>query len=287
MTGQVRNRVPGLVALALPLSLSIALSGCITRTVTAPVYLEGGIEVRLRSRISHGESVSQGFEHPAIISTQRLARILGAIEVDTGEGRDRQRTGIMAYSMLVPVSEGLSRALEEANPGQEVVVMAVRKDRRRVALFHKKYLTSFVAYVKQGDLYIHLSRINWEVPKGKEDKLPVPRIGDKEMSFRVVPVRAMQRHGAQTVAARWRDKRFSKPMGRRPSDPSQVRRRTILEDSRLPIEELDDSLTLEQTRELPEETLRLLEELQIARENGEITEDEYRRKRDDLLGIEQ
>ena len=107
------------------------------------------------------------------------------------------------------------------------------------------------------------------------------------MTFRVVPVRGMQRQGAQTVAARWRDRRFGESLGRRPEDPSQVRRRTILEDSRLPVEEMDDTLTIEQMRELPEETVRLLEELQIARENGEITEDEYRRKRDDLLGVEQ
>ena len=109
-------------------------------------------------------------------------------------------------------------------------------------------------------------------------------MGDEVMAFRIIPARGMQRHGGQAVSARWRDRRFGQQMGRRPADPGKVRRRTIIGESRLPVEELDETLTIEQMRELPPETVRLLEELQIARENGEITEDEYRRKRDDLIG---
>ncbi len=189
----------------------------------------------------------------------------------------------MAYSLLTPVAVGLSRALEQANDGQEVVVMAVRKERRTIALFHKLYLTSFVAYVKDGELAIHLSRVNSEIPKNQEDKLPEPRIDDKGKDFRVVPIRGMRRMGTHAISARFRDPRFASQIGRRPSDPSKVRRRTILMDSRLPVEELDRELTPEQVESLSPRALQALADLQISRENGEITEDQYRNARDELL----
>lgn len=270
-------------ALVLASLLAFALSGCITHRVVEDVSSAKGLTIQLRGIKKGGEYISQGYEHPAIISPLRLARILAAIEVETGKGDDRVRTGIMAYSQFQPVSRGLAEALEKANPGQEVAVTAVLK-RRRLGVFHKKSLSSFVAYVKDGELSVHLSRVNWEVPKGREKNLPVPRIGDEVMPFRVVPVRGMRRQGPQTIAARWRDPSFGQTArGRRPSNRDQVRRRTILMDERLPPGERDSGLSAAQIESLSEEQIRKLEQLQDQRENGEITEDEYLRGRDDLL----
>ena len=107
---------------------------------------------------------------------------------------------------------------------------------------------------------------------------------DEVMPFRVVPVRGMRRQGPQTIAARWRDPSFGQTAGgRRPSNLDQVRRRTILMDERLPPGERDSGLSAAQIESLSEEQIRKLEQLQDQRENGEITEDEYLRGRDDLL----
>lgn len=271
-------------SLVVALVAVLLASACITHTSIDPVYQDGNVTINLRGRVKSGEVISRGFEQPAIIAPQRLARVLSAIEVETGDGDDRERTAIMAFSLLSPVSQGLSKALEQAGPGQEVVVMAVRKQRRTVALFHKKFLTSFIAYVKNEELNIHLSRVNWEVPKNQEDDLPIPRLGDQRGDFRTVPIRGMRRLGPQTIAARWRDPIFEARLVRLPSDPSKVRTRTILMESRLPVEELDSDVTPEELENLTQGQRQALEDLQISRENGEITEDEYVRARDDLLG---
>jgi hypothetical protein len=268
---------PVLVAL-----LALGLSGCVSHRVVEEVYSAKGLTVELRGVKKSGQFVSQGYEHPAIISPLRLARILAAIEVDTGEGDKLERTGIMPYSLFQPVAKALALALEQANDGQEIAVTAVLRY-RRLGIFHKKYLSSFVTYVKDGELSIHLSRVNWEVPKGREKDLPTPRIGDEVMPFRVVPVRGMRRQGPQVIAARWRDPAFGQTAGKRPSDPTKVRRRTILMDERLPVNERDTGLSEEQLEGLSEQQIQALERLQDQRENGEITEDEYLRARDDIV----
>ena len=271
------------LALLLAPLVALALSGCFTHRVVEDVHSTRGLTIQLRGEKKGGEFISRGYEHPSIISPLRISRILAAIEVETGQGDERQRSGIMAYSMFQPVARGLADALEKANPGQEIAVSAVQKH-RRLGIFHKKTLTSFVTYVKDGELSVHLSRVNWEIPKGKEKKLPTPRIGDDVMPFRVVPVRGMRRQGPQVIAARWRDDAFGKTAsGSRPSDPDKVRRRTILLDERLPPDEMDAGLSAAQVEALSEAELEALQKLQDQRASGEITEDEYLRARDDLV----
>jgi len=262
--------------------LALLPSGCITYQLTDDIYDVDGISVKLRGDKKGREWVSRGYEHPTIISPLRLARILAAVEIEISDGDEIVRTGILPYSLFQPVAVALAEALEAANPAQEIVVVAVLKE-RRLGLFHKKQLTSFIVYAKDKELSIHLSRVNWEVPKGKEDKLPTPRIGDQVMSFRVVPVRGMRRQGAQAIAARWRDPAFAKTATMSKPGGDGVRRRTILMDDRLPVGERDGQLTPEQLEGLSSEQVEKLQRLQDQRENGEITEDQYLRARDDLL----
>jgi hypothetical protein len=78
---------------------------------------------------------------------------------------------------LIQVAEGVSKALAAADPNQEVVVMIIR-DTANWGVFDHDFLTSFIAYVKDERLYVHMSRHDWEIPKTRDERLPEPRIGD-------------------------------------------------------------------------------------------------------------
>ena len=134
----------------------------------------------------------------------------------------------------------MTNAFVKADSNQEVVVIAVRKQ-DRLALFHKKYLTTLIAFFRADRLYIHLSRVEWEIAKNRKNKvLPQPERGEKQMAFRAVPGRKMTQAGSQGVAVRWRDNLFSAPV-RTASEAGGARReRTILLESPIPTEELDD-----------------------------------------------
>ena len=70
----------------------------------------------------------------------------------------------------------LAEAFAEVKPDQELGVVIARKQ-RRLGIFHRKYLTSFITWMRDDGLYIDFSRVEWEVPKNKEDDLPQPRRG--------------------------------------------------------------------------------------------------------------
>ena len=55
----------------------------------------------------------------------------------------------MQTDALYTVAEGLSKALAAADPNQEVVVMMIR-DTKRWGIFDHDFLTSFVAYARDG-----------------------------------------------------------------------------------------------------------------------------------------
>ena len=56
-------------------------------------------------------------------------------------------------------SATLSKALAKADPSQEVVVQALRRE-RRLGLFTQAFTTSFVAFVGERSAHLQLSRID-------------------------------------------------------------------------------------------------------------------------------
>jgi len=152
----LRVVLAGLVACA-----ALFAAGCAGRTVQEKVWDRDAVQVFLRKRIEKGVVVDRGFQHPSAVSEQRLSHVLGALEIETPakDGKLRERRRAIHPEMLMPIAKGLSAALEKADETQEVAVLAVRKE-RRLGLFHKLYLTSFVAWVKNDRLYVHLSRVD-------------------------------------------------------------------------------------------------------------------------------
>jgi len=275
-------------ALACLLALAVAFAaGCgTTRVVRTPVYEKDRIEAFLRGYEQGGQAVARGFAHPAVVAPVRLAHILAFVDVEMLVGKERRRLPAVDPGAVYEVAEALSAALEQADPSQEVVVRAVRQE-RSLGIFHKQFLTSFVAYVKGDLLTLHFGHVDWEVPKmgaGTRDELPEPKEGVRVMDFRVVPDSALVALGPQSVGAEWRSERFREPERIQVTPGGQVLRRTILLESAP--EEGGGASPAEEPlpQNLSPETLRALAELEEQRRAGQLSEAEYQSRRRALLG---
>jgi hypothetical protein len=262
--------------------VALAAAGCITRPVREDAFREGTIEVFLRSDKRWMSVVEKGYEHPVTIAPVRMAHILSRIDMREGVGKSNERLPAIPTEMLFSIAEGVSTAFGKADSNQEVVVMAIRRF-KRLHVFERKYLTSFLAYVRDERLYIHMSRSEWEIPQRRQDKPPEPQIGDHPMKFRLYAGTAMTLVNPQAVAVEWRDPVFSRPTRTKVLPTGDVVRKTILMES--PVEEwakeepedgsLPDNLSPDQ--------LRALADLEEERQQGRITEADYRARRRKIL----
>lgn len=267
--------------------LLLAASGCsTTRVVRTPVYQKDRVEAFLRSYQRGGEAVARGFAHPAVIAPVRLAHILSFVDVEMLVGKQRSRVAAVDPGTLYAVADALSAALEKADPSQEVVVRALRQE-RSLGIFHKEFLTSFVAYVKGDLLTFYFGYVDWEVPKmgagAKQEDLPEPKEGVRAMDFRIVPDSALVSLGPQSAGADWRSDRFREPERIQVTPGGQVLRRTILLESAP-----EETGGAPPSEELPLEglspdTLRALADLEERRRAGELSEAEYQTRRRQLL----
>jgi hypothetical protein len=268
------------IALAAFLSWVCALTGCAT---TKSVFERGGTTVKLASK--RGEKL--GLNHPIIIAPVRLSHILSRIDVRLSAKEGQQRTPAIPLQTLELIADGLTTGLREAGPDQRVVVYSIRR-KKSLKIFDHKYLTSFIAYVKGENLFVHLSRTDWEIPPRREDKLPEPKIGKFPSRFRIIPGTAMNFVDEQTVAIAWRDPIFSRPTRTRVSPSGKLIRRTILMES--PEEAEPSAPAASQSMSIPPGTspgaLRALADLEEQRQRGEINELEYTKKRREILAAD-
>ncbi len=274
----------GAAAAALLSALAIAIAGCATRSLTEKVYDEERVTVALRGETQRGSPVDRGFGHPAAISAVRLAHILSRIDLRTkGKSGDERRSAIPTGS-LYQIAEGLSLALGKADSSQEIVVNAIRKE-KRFGIFDRDYLTSLVAYVRGAQLYLHLTRSDWKIPKKRKERLPQPQVGEHPMKFRVVPSPGMAIVDSQSVAVDWRGEVFARPSRARVTPDGKVVRRTILLESNSKQRAVErDSSPLPPG--LSATSLRRLADLEEQRGKGQIGESEYRSRRDEILRSE-
>lgn len=238
--------------------------------------------VVLRAELQGGEPLDRGFQHPATISGVRIAHMLAQIDVrmDEGDEAPSERRPAIPTELVYPLGELLAQALAKADSSQEVVVQALRRE-RRLGLFTQTFATSFVAFVGPDDLlHLQLARLDWPVPKGEEDQLREPVRGREVMAFRVLASESVDPTGHQSVAVHWRDERFRNPTTVRVGPRGKVTRRTVLMEEETPAQE-----PVPAGVELPTdpEALRALADLEEARRSGEITEAEYQRERRALL----
>jgi len=280
------------------LSRSIALGlatlllsgvGCASRSIYQPVLDTYGLEIKLRAKKPYfGDVVEREFNHPATISTERMTHILAAVEVDFQRDKKsaiRERKPAVAPEIIEAIAGGLTRALSEADPNQEVVVMALRKQMQH-GVFNRKYLTSFVAYMKRERLYLIFSRIDWKTDenRNKKEGLPEPRPGEEVMPFRMVTNGYYRYAGRQGVEIDWRDPIFRQSLRTGGLGDGRARTRQIIAEEPIPLDERPDAPTPEEIMKLSPDDLRELADLEEDRQKGNITEIEYMRSRDQILG---
>ena len=144
----------------------------------------------------------------------------------------------------------------------------------------------FITYVRGDELYIHLSRSDWEIPPRREDSLPEPKIGKFPSNFRIVPGRAMELVDQQAVAVAWRDAIFKRPTRTRVSASGKLLRREILMESPDDEPVPSASAPVEPApipTDLSPEALRALADLEERRRDGEISENRYQSERRQIL----
>jgi hypothetical protein len=287
---QRASRPQNALARALLAAFAAALAtGCVTRPV--PIFEEGGIKVFLRADVRWMTTVAKGYSHPATIAPVRLAHILSRIDLRPPSGflisfeGDKQRVPAIQTDALYTIAEGVSKALAAADPNQEVVVMAIR-DTKRWGVFDHDFLTSFVAYVRDDRLYVHLSRHDWEIPKTREERTPEPRIGDSPQSFKLYAGTAMSLVSDQAVAIDWRDPVFAHPTRTRVLPSGKVERREVLMESPAEVDDTKGDPAMKLPENLSPEQLRGLADIEEARRAGKITETEYRARRRAIIGGE-
>lgn len=285
------------LVLSTALLLALGMSACATREIVKPIYDSRGIEVELRGFEKNGEPVDRGYKQPTNISLQRMTNVLTALEFrveeenSTGlsllqsmtkdeDNESQDLNAIVTADTLEPIAKAMVVAFAEADSSQQVVVKAVRKQ-RRLGIFHRKFYTGFIAYVEGNYLYIHLSHLNREIENDPNAKIPDPEIGKASGTFRAVPSSTMHAVGPYALAVRWRDPYFSQ--NRRPITTEGVRTRTILMESDVPTDELGAALPTRLSDNLTPETLRALADLEEERRAGKVNETQYRMRRDDIL----
>jgi hypothetical protein len=273
-----RSRLRLAASLVGTLGVAVLASGCITRTLREDVYRDAYTRIFLRSQKKGGEPVERGFEHPAEISPVRLVHVLSRIDLRVEAKKGADRMPAIPTESIRKIAEGVSKALHQANSSQEVVVLSILRE-KRWGIFDRKYLTSFLAYVKDELLYLHFSRADWEVPERRADRLPEPHVGERVMSFRVLPARGMAVVDPQSVAVAWRDPIFQRASRIRTLPGGKVVRRTILMES--PPE--DESGPAELPPNLSPQTLRRLADLEDERRSGAISEGEYELRRREII----
>jgi hypothetical protein len=270
------NSVSRLVALAV---LALALASCGPRYARVTLHDRDGTKVLLRAEVGEGEAVNRGFAHPATISEVRVTNILSRIDVRLDSEKGSPRVPAIPAEFLYPLGNLVSAALAKADPSQEVVVQAIRKE-RRFGIFTQLYLTSFVTYVVGDELSIHLSRVDYPIPKGDEDTLREPWPNREAMPFTVLAGDGIVPVGAQAVTVAWRDPLFRSGEHLRLGPGGKAMRREILFESR---EEETESAAPEIVGDLTPETLRALADLEESRRSGAISEAEYQDRRRRIL----
>ena len=285
--------IRSLLGLTLCIALAVVCSACINRSIRVPVFDEEGTEVYLRAKKSGLGVVERGFDHPAQISPVRMAHILSRVDLRTPESKrflrstkPSERIPAIPLKSLYVIADGLSKALAAADPNQEVIVRSVLKE-KRLALFDHSYLTSFISYVQDDQLFIHLSRFDWEVPKsGREHKLPEPDVSREVMKFRLIPSEAMTLMAPQALAVDWRDSIFRKPTRTRVTPGGEVVRKTILMEMQDDPDDVVDPLSAGIPANASPQTLRDLADLEEVRRKGLITESQYRKRKQQILDAE-
>ena len=112
-------------ATLLLLGPALLASGCVTRHVRQDVFNQERIQVFLRSDKRVFSEVAKGYDHPATISSVRIAHILSRIDLRRSVKEGNRRAPAIPTDLIYPFADGINQALAKAGGNQEVVAMGI------------------------------------------------------------------------------------------------------------------------------------------------------------------
>ena len=228
---------------------------------------------------------AQGYQHPAIISPERIVHILDAIEVETPQKNGSFiREPAIHPEIVEEAANAIVEALAQIGPDEKLGVKLIRKE-AKLGIFHTKFLTSLLVHLQDDHIYVFLSRVNWPIPQKKEKgKLPEPRPDERPMKFRVVSGEHIFYAGPQAVEVDWQNPVFRTAYHLPGTSGGEKRRREVLFQSSVPKDELRESQDAQvSVDQLTPEQLRALADLEEDRREGRLTEASYQRAKRQLL----
>lgn len=269
--------------------LLTCLAGCANRISRHSIIEQRVAQIDLVTEIEGlFRTKSQGYEHPAIISPERLLHILNAIEVETPqENSSFIREPAIHPDIVEEAAGAIAEGLAQVGPDEKLGVKLIRKE-AKLGLFHTKYLTSLLLHIKDDHLYVLLSRVDWPIPQKKEKgRLPEPRADERPMKFRVVSGEHLFYAGPQALEVDWQNPVFRTAYHLPGTSGGEKKRREVLFQSPIPKDELleeadaaEAGISLDQ---LSPAQLRALADLEEDRRQGRMTEAAYQRSKRQLL----
>jgi len=274
-------------AIAILAAITVLGSGCITRTVRKTFYEDRTTRIVLVQQKRGGTPVERGFAHPLQIAPVRTAHILSRLDVRVETKNEIQRMPAIQTGALYEIADHLSSAFSQADANQYLVVYYTRRD-KRWGVFDRNYLTSFLVFAEGDTMYLHFSKVDWEIPKGgRKEKLPEPKMDDETKAFRVVASKGAIVANPNAFLIDWGNPIFKKPTRTHIAPGGKIVRRTILMEA--PEEaEPEGAEAPEETipAALSPATLRALADLEEERADGEVTEADYAARRRRILAAD-
>jgi hypothetical protein len=256
--------------------------GCVSRVVRTPVFDENHVEVFLRQHVKGGKPVDQGFSHPISIAPVRVTNILARIDVREEDAEKKgAREPAIPTAVLYAAGEGIAKALTKADSSQEVVVMAVERERTH-GIFTNDMLTSLVVWVKDDRLFVYLGELDSPMSRDPNDKPKEPDVAKVVSKKQVIGGDGFIAQGPRIAAADWRSPIF-RDVAVRVRPGGEVVRRTILMEETPEEDPANAPGPAPPSEGLSPEALRALADLEEERRGGQLTEADYQSRRRDIL----
>ncbi len=269
-----------MLRLARLVALGLLVAGCGPRLVTQDVFEsgDGNISVKLRRLVDGGQPVPWGYDHPITVSDVRVAHILAQITHRDAEGNVHPT---IRSVHVYPLAEGISKALALASPDDEVVALAYSRE-RRFGIFTYDRATAFRITVQDPMLNIDFFAVEEKVEKDPRERslrsYETPAtLPERAPRFALEPTQRQVARGARGLAFDWRDPFYGRPVSLTLRG-GRLKRRTILMEAEP--EELAPADQEGYTSPiLRSAQLEALDRLDAERRNGEVSEQEFQRRR--------
>jgi hypothetical protein len=262
---------------ALAALAAILLAGCGPKLVRERVFEKQNpaVRVELRHSVQGGEVIPRGFDQPATIADVRIAHILASLSF---EDSDKKKRPVIRSTHVYDLAEGISKALAQAKPDDEVAAAAFPED-RRLGIFTDNRVTAFRLHLEGDAMQIEFIAVEEALEKegakvGYSDyEIPgdLPSFAPR---FTISTAQSISKLGTRGVSVAWRDAIFQRPVS---LSERQGKHRTVLME--LPPEKGTSGDKDDLPPGLSDAQRQALDLNAAERSSGMITEAEYQRRR--------